>query len=173
MFGRMWNLAHLHIAINHVPVVLVPAALAAFVVAAWRKSAAVLRTGIVLAWVAGLFAVASYLSGDPAADLVMAAEKAQEKTLDPIVGAHDDAAGWALGASVLLAAAGLWGWRRGGLGGEVTIPLLVLSTLGSGILFRTALLGGQIRHPEARPGFVAPAGQEKTGPERTGSSGRP
>ena len=43
----MWNLAHLHIAINHIPVVLVPAAFFIFAVAAWRKSVPVLRTGIV------------------------------------------------------------------------------------------------------------------------------
>jgi hypothetical protein len=112
----MWNVAHLHIAINHVPVVLVPAALVAFAVAAWRKSLPVLRTGIVVAWVAGLLAFASFLTGDSAADLLMAAEKAQEKTLDPLVEAHDDSAVWALGASLLLAAAGVWGWRRRGSG---------------------------------------------------------
>ncbi len=156
----MWNLAHLHIAINHVPVVLVPAALGILAVAVWRRSEPLLRTGIVVAWIAAASAVASYLSGDPAADLVMAVEKAQEKTLDPIVGAHDDSAGWALGSSLVLAAAGVWAWRRKGLGREVTLPLLVLSALTTTILARTALLGGRIRHPEARAGFVAPSGHE-------------
>jgi len=157
----MWNLAHLHIAINHIPVVLVPVALVAFAVAAWRRSLPLLRTGIVVAWVAGLFAVASFFTGDEAADLVMAAEKAQEKTLNPLVEAHDDSAAWALGSSLVLAAAGVWAWRRNGLGKEVTVPLLVLSALGTAILVRTAELGGQIRHPEARPGFVAPAGEHE------------
>ena len=161
----MWNLAHLHIAINHIPVVLIPAVLVIVSVAAWQKSVPVLRTGIVVAWVAGLFAGAAYLTGDAAADVVMAVDKAQQKTLDPIVGEHDDSAGWALGASVLLAAAGVWGWRRGTVGREVTLPLLVLSALGSAIVLRTAELGGQIRHPEARPGFVAPAEHEKSAGE--------
>ncbi len=152
----MWNLAHLHIAINHIPAVLVPAAFVIFAVAAWRKSLAVLRTGIVVAWVAGLFAVASYLTGDAAADVVSAVEKAQEKTLAPIIDEHDDSAGWALGGCALLAAAGVWGWRRRSLGREVTVPLLVLSALGTAIVARTAELGGQIRHPETRSGFVAP-----------------
>ena len=156
----MWNLAHLHIAINHVPVILVPAALIIFAVGVWRRSEPVLRTGIVVAWVGAAAAVASYLTGDAAADLVMAAEKAQQKTLDPIVEAHDDSATWALGSSLLLAAAGGWAWRRKGLGKEVTVPLLVLSALGTVILTRTAELGGRIRHPEARSGFVAPAGGE-------------
>ncbi len=152
----MWNLAHLHIAINHIPVILVPTAFASFAVATWRKSLPVLRTGIVVAWVAAFFAGGAYLTGDAAADVVMGVEKAQQKTLDPIVEAHDDSAGWALGASILLAAAGVWGWRRGSLGREVTLPLLVLSALGTAIVVRTAELGGQIRHPEARSGFVAP-----------------
>jgi uncharacterized membrane protein len=171
----MWNLAHLHIAINHIPVVLVPAAFVIFAVAIWRKSLPVLRTGIVVAWVAALFGGAAYLTGDAAADVVMAVEKAQQKTLDPIVEEHDDSAGWALGGSLLLAVAGVWGWRRGSLGREVTLPLLVLSAIGTAIVARTAELGGRIRHPEARSGFVAPVEHEheKQGVEHTGPTGRP
>ena len=153
----MWNVAHLHIAINHLPVILIPAALVILAVGVWRRSEAVFRTGIVVAWVGVASGLATYLTGDPAADLVMATEKAQEKTLDPIVGEHDASAGWALGSAVLVTVAGVWAWRRKGLGREVTVPLLVLTALSSAILGRTALLGGRIRHPEARAGFVAPA----------------
>ena len=153
----MWNLAHLHIAINHIPVVLLPAALVIIAVGAWRRSETLLRTGIVVAWVGAAFGLAAYFTGDEAADLVMAVEKAQQKTLDPIVSEHDASAGWALGSAVLVAAAGVWGWRRKGLGRGVTVPLLMLSALSTAILARTALLGGRIRHPEARAGFVAPA----------------
>jgi len=157
----MWNLAHLHIAINHIPVVLVPTAFVLLVVAVRRRSETLFRTGIVVAWVGVAFGLAAYLSGDEAADLVMAAEKAQAKTLDPIVGEHDASAGWALGSAVLVAAAGVWGWRRKGLGREVTVPLLVLTALSTAILARTALLGGRIRHPEARAGFVVPPEHER------------
>jgi len=159
----MWNVAHLHIAINHIPVVLVPTGFVLLIVAVRRRSETLLRTGIVIAWVGAAFGVAAYFTGDEAADLVMAVEKAQEKTLDPIVSEHDASAGWALGSAVLLVAAGAWAWRRKGLGREVTGPLLVLAALSTAILARTALLGGRIRHPEARGGFVAPAthGEER------------
>jgi len=157
----MWNVAHLHIAINHIPVILIPAALVILAVGVWRRSEAVFRTGIVVAWAGVVFGLATYLTGDPAADLVMATEKAQEKTLDPIVGEHDASASWALGSAVLVAVAGVWAWRRKGLGREVTVPILVLAALSSAILGRTALLGGRIRHPEARAGFVAPATHEE------------
>src|SRR5215468_1421310 len=153
----MWNVAHLHIAINHTPVILIPAAFVILAVGVWRRSETVFRTGIVVAWAGVVLGLATYLTGDPAADLVMAAEKAQEKTLDPIVGEHDASASWALGSAVLVAAAGVWAWRRKGLGREVTVPLLVLTALSTAILGRTALLGGRIRHPEARASFVAPA----------------
>jgi uncharacterized membrane protein len=156
----MWNVAHLHIAINHIPVILIPAALVILAVGLWRRSETVFRTGIVVAWVGVASGLATYLTGDAAADIVMAVEKAQEKTLDPIVGAHDASAGWALGSAVLVAAAGVWAWRRKGFGREVTIPLLVLTALSTAILGRTALLGGRIRHPEARAGFVAPETHE-------------
>jgi|SRR5215831_7501483 len=152
----MWNLAHLHITINHVSVVLVPAALVLFAVATWQRSELLLRTGIVVAWVAAVFAIAAFLTGDAAADLVMSVETAQKKVLDPLVSEHDGAAGFALGSALVVAAAGIWGWRRKGLGREVTLPLLLLSLWSTAVLFRTAQLGGRIRHPEARPGFVAP-----------------
>jgi len=157
----MWNVAHLHIAINHIPVVLVPTALVVLAVGAWRRSEAIFRTGIVIAWVGALSGLATYVSGDPAADLVMAAEKAQERTLDPIVSEHDASASWALASAVLVAVAGGWAWHRKGLGREVTVPLLVLTALCTAILGRTALLGGRIRHPEARAGFVAPETHEE------------
>src|SRR5215813_14104890 len=142
----MWNLAHLHIALNHIPVVLMPAALILLAVAVWRRSETLLRAGIVVAWVGAAFGVAAYLTGDKAADLVMAAEKAQEKVLDPIVEEHEESANWALGGAIGVVAAGGWAWRRKGLGREVTVPLLVLAALSSAILARTALLGGRIRH---------------------------
>src|SRR6516162_2771983 len=157
----MWNVAHLHIAINHIPVILIPTALVILAVGVWRRSEAVFRTGIVVAWAGVAFGLATYFTGDPAADLVLATEKAQEKTLDPIVGEHDASASWALGSAVLVAAAGVWAWRRKGLGREVTVPILVLTALCTAILGRTALLGGRIRHPEARAGFVAPAHAEE------------
>ena len=46
----MFNVAHLHIAINHIPVILIPAALVILAVGVWRRSEAVFRTGIVVAW---------------------------------------------------------------------------------------------------------------------------
>src|SRR4029453_15769354 len=104
----MWNVAHLHIAINHIPVVLVPAALVLLAVGVWRRSESVFRTGIVVRWVGGASGLATYLPGHAAADLVMAVEKAQEKTLDPIVGEHDASAGWALGSAGPVGAPGVW-----------------------------------------------------------------
>jgi hypothetical protein len=70
----MWNVAHLHIAINHIPVVLLPAALVVLVVGAWRRSEPLFRTGIVIAWVGVASGLATYFTGDTAADLVMAVE---------------------------------------------------------------------------------------------------
>jgi uncharacterized membrane protein len=153
----MWNIAHLHITINHVPVLLMPTALVLLAIGAARRLEMVFRAGIVIAWVGVVFGLGAYLTGDAAADLVMAVEKAQEKTLDPLVGEHDASAGWALGSGVLVAAAGVWAWRRKGLGREITVAMLVLTALSTAILARTALLGGRIRHPEAREGFVAPS----------------
>src|SRR5262249_7389926 len=150
----MWNVAHLHIAINHIPVVLIPAALVILAVGVWRRSEGVFRTGIVVAWVGVLSGLATYFTGDAAADLVMAAEKAQEKTLDPIVSEHDASAGWALGSAVLVAAAGGWAWRREGRGRGGTRPPLLLTAPCTAILRPTALLRGPVRPPPAPAGLL-------------------
>src|SRR5262249_45817230 len=150
----MWNVAHLHIAINHIPVILIPTALAVLAAGVWRRSEAIFRTGIVIAWVGVLSGLATYISGDPAADLVMASEKAQEKTLDPIVSEHDASAKWALGSAVLVAVAGARAWRREGRGRGGTRPPLLLTAPCTAILRPTALLRGPVRPPPAPAGLL-------------------
>src|SRR5262249_4111885 len=149
----MWNVAHLHIAINHIPVILVPAALVILAVGVWRRSEAVFRTGIVVAWVGVASGLATYLTGDAAADLVMAVEKTQAKTLDPIVGEHDASAGWALGSAVLVGVAGGRGLGREGVRGGGTPPVALPPPPHTGPPWRAPPPGGPGPPPPAPAGL--------------------
>lgn len=164
----MLNLAHLHIVINHVPVILTPVALCILAYAAWRRSDAVARVALGVAAVAAVSAGGVYLTGDPAEAIVTHIPDAAGATRDAVrmlVHQHQDAALWAgiiVGLLGLLALWSLWQYRR-----ETTLPrwtvttALVLAAFGTAVMARTAYLGGQIRHPEARPGFVAPPQSEE------------
>jgi hypothetical protein len=151
------NGAHLHIMLNHVPVF---GSLFAALLIAWgllRKSEDVLRLGLALAFVVGIATWGVKLTGEPAERIVehMAGVTRQS------IHAHEEAADW---ATYLIAAAGVLGLialllvrRRHRSARGLSILALVVSLVGFAAVSRAALLGGEIRHPEARSDFVAPA----------------
>lgn len=64
------NAAHFHIVINHFPVVLMLAS-ATIAIHGWiRKSAEVKRVALIMAVIAASFTLATYFSGEPAADFI-------------------------------------------------------------------------------------------------------
>jgi hypothetical protein len=156
---RMMNLnpAHIHLLLNHIPVF---GSIFSALLIAWgllRKSEDVLRLGLALAFVIGLATYGVMLTGDPAADVVRnLADVTRER-----IHAHEEAADWATwliaGAGVVSLVALLMVRRRRAAGRTLSILALVVSLFGFAAASRAALLGGEIRHPEARPGFVVPA----------------
>ncbi len=151
------NAAHLHLMVNHAPVIGSFAALSLLAWAIVRKSWELQRAAL-LAWVGtGLAAVAAYVSGSFAEDLVQDLPGVSPGRISR----HEEAAVWAL-VMMSLAGAwalfGLWRFRR-----EARLPrwfvavALVLALLCLSTVARTANLGGQIRHEEARPGWKTAA----------------
>jgi uncharacterized membrane protein len=141
--------AHIHLMLNHFPIILVVIGAAAAVLATlvprrgtWMYAAASLT-------LAGLFVIPTYFTGEPA-------EKALNRpwyiTRDSIH-AHESAAlisAILVGAVALIAA---FGWRRmvrypreTSLPGALRIALLVGSLVASAHIFYTSLLGGRIVH---------------------------
>ncbi|HKP76076.1 MAG TPA: hypothetical protein VJT67_11070 [Longimicrobiaceae bacterium] len=150
------NPAHLHIMLNHIPLF---GSLFAALLIAWgllRKSEDVLRLGLALGFVVGLATYGVMLTGEPAEHVVEHMADVSRRTIH----AHEEAAEW---ATYMLAAAGVLSLiallmvrRRHRAGRTLSILALVVSLVGFAAVCRTALLGGEIRHPEARPGFVVP-----------------
>ena len=141
-------LSHLHLVLNHVPVIGSVVALGLLLLAIIRRSADLRRASLEVFVVVGLITLPVYLSGLGAQPEV--AERPEVSLA--VIRAHHDAA--LLGSVVMLltgvvAWIGLWQTRRiarparGVLGAVLLLAVITLALMG-----RAANLGGQVRHPE-------------------------
>lgn len=148
------NPAHLHLALNHIPVVATLLAAILLGVALWRRADGLLRTGAAVALGAALITAPVYLSGDPAEEQVEDLSGVTEAAIER----HEDAAGAAAGAVIALgiaAAACLLRYRRAAVPRPAAAGLVALALVATALFARTANLGGEIRHPEIRAGTMA------------------
>lgn len=138
--------AHLHLMLNHLPVLGVPAMLALLVWGRLRGLPAAARAALWLTLALAIVTVAVYLTGEAAEEVVEGLPTFQE----PLMERHEDVALWAtamVGATGLLAAAALWRESRTLI--RLVVVALALSTVALGV---TAWTGGPIGHPELRAG---------------------
>jgi hypothetical protein len=151
------NTAHLHLILNHIPVVGTFISLGLFGFALWKRSEESKGTALGLLVITAILAVPAFLTGEPAEGVV----KALPGVSQAIIEQHEEAAHGAFIALCILggvALAGLFWFRRGRL-----VPLwfssvvLAGSLLVGGWMAWTANLGGQIRHSEIRSGGQAQA----------------
>ena len=111
------NSAHLHLLLNHIPIL---GSAFALVLLGWgllRRSEPIARVGLATLVLAALFAIPTYLTGGAAEHLVEDLPGISEAAIHP----HEDAAlisSYALGALGAACAWMLWRYRRTG----VTVP---------------------------------------------------
>lgn len=147
------NAAHVHLLVNHVPVIgaFVGLALLAWGVARSSEEAKRLALGTLV--LVGLASVPAYFSGKGAEEVVEDLAGVGEARIEE----HEDSALASLvGAAALgvVALVGLWSYSRSGrLADGWMMASLLLSIVVCGLMAYTANLGGQIRHEESRPGF--------------------
>jgi uncharacterized membrane protein len=144
------NAAHLHLALNHVPVVGIWFALLVLVLALLRASEELKRAALILFAAVGLASVPAYFSGQEAEEIVEHLPGVEHDRIEE----HEESGRWAAilgGALALLAAALLWRFRAPHPlpGWAVGVPLLLALIVGA-VMARTATLGGEIRHEEIR-----------------------
>ena len=150
------NAAHLHLALNHLPVVTTLIALILLAVAVAWRSDGLLRSGAAVALGAALVSAPAYLSGEPAEEQIEKMSGVSEDTIER----HEEAAEAAAVAVALLglAAAGcLLRFRRTPIPRSVAVALLVVALVATALFGRAANLGGEIRHPEIRADAAAAA----------------
>jgi hypothetical protein len=147
---------HLHLMLNHLPVLGVPALLALLLWGLARDMPSVARGALWLTLAVGVVTAAVYLTGEAAEELVEGLPTFSER----LVERHETVA---LGTTVMVVATGLLAAlalyisaRRGLQGSKTPVRLVVaglaLSTVALGL---TAWTGGPIGHPELRQGVVA------------------
>ena len=151
----MFNWAHIHIAINHLPVVGLIVLIALLVLGLWRKSREIERASLELFVALALLTIPVYLTGSPASKQLQALGVSRE-AIHP----HSDAADYALAGIEILGALSLGALirfrRQPMIPSRIAAGLLALAVVVLAIMARTANLGGRIRHPEIQSSGTAP-----------------
>jgi hypothetical protein len=162
------NPAHLHLMLNHLPVVGVPLVGALLGWALIRGSREIHRVALGGAVILAALTYPVFLTGEPAEDSVEKAGWFQDRAVEE----HEERAEAALVAVLItggLALFGLW-QSRGGRKTSAALGGLTLAGLAvsAGLLAWTALLGGPIRHDEIRGTMAAsvPAGASERDDDR-------
>ncbi len=146
---------HLHLMLNHIPVLGTLFGLALLAVSIWQESEELKRAALYTFFVASIFAVTTYLTGEPAEEAVEHIAGVSERLIE----AHEDFAMYALIGSValgMLSAAVILRNIGGKVGRMETALILISSVAVSGAMAWTANLGGQVHHEELRPGYIQP-----------------
>lgn len=149
------NLAHLHLLLNHFPIV--GTALATLLLGAAiarRGERGLWLAGTLLLGVSGATAAAAWATGGPAEETVEGQPGVHESTIE----AHEERAELATVFAVLLAAGAAGAYWVGGRSearGSLAGPFGA-AVVSSALMAWTGAAGGQIRHPEAE--LVASAG---------------
>jgi len=153
---RMLNGAHLHLIVNHFPVVGILFSILLFLYGLVRGSEEIKKTGIGAFILLALITVPIYLTGEGAEEAVMGLPGVTEG----FIGRHEEIAGLSAVLIELLGIAclaGLYFFRR-----SATMPkwfnafVLVLAFSAAALMGLTANLGGQIRHTEVRDVVASP-----------------
>jgi uncharacterized membrane protein len=147
------SFTHLHLLLNHFPVIGTILGIALLGVALARRSSELGKVSLGLFAALAAISIIVYLTGEPA-------EGAIEKLpgfSEGITEQHEEFALVAtIGLSLLgtLALGALALFRRKELPRWVTLGTFALSLVAGGLMGYTAMLGGQVRHTEVRSGAV-------------------
>lgn len=142
--------AHLHLALNHIPLLGILFGAALLTYGLWRDSSDVQRASLGLLAIAGLTTIAVYLTGEPAEDIVEGLAGVSHDAIE----AHEALGTYALAAGLLTAFSALLALSlraaRQQLVRWSVLLTLVLALASTGLIGYTANLGGKISHPELR-----------------------
>ena len=153
----MFTIVHLHLVLNHLPIIVTSLALLLVAIAAWRGNDYLARIALAFFIGGALSALPTYLTGEGAEEAV---EDLAGVSRD-LIEQHQDIAlvsALVIGVLGVLAAWTLWRYRRAATVPRIIVRgMLVGGIVGASLMGYTGLLGGQIRHSEVRAGYVAPA----------------
>lgn len=142
------NTAQIHLALNHLPVIIVPVAVVLFLAGTRANQYVLCRAAAWALIFAGLSTIPTYLSGEGTEEMVEHLSGVAERTIE----AHEDAAlisAVAIALTALVAMGWLVRHREGAADDRRISAALIASAIVTTLLMmRTAHSGGLIRHPE-------------------------
>lgn len=140
------NWSHLHLIVNHLPVLGILFALLLLAVGLLKGSEDLQKAALTAFILTGICAVVAYLTGEPAEEVVERLPGINKAAIE----LHEKAAVAALSGAVTLAVASIVTLllRRSSLYRASAALVLLLSIAIFGLMGWTANLGGQIRHSE-------------------------
>ena len=148
------NEAHLHLILNHVPILGSLFGLLLLLVAVFRRNESLIRAALVTLVVTALLTIPTQLTGEGAEEIV----EHRPGVSHALIHEHEEAAElsfWVMEVTGVLALATLLlRVRSHARGSLLTYLILAGAVVSFGLLARAGNLGGQILHPESRPGFV-------------------
>jgi hypothetical protein len=157
------NYAHLHLLLNHAPIMGVGFGVLVLLYGLARRSCEVVRASFLLFVFAALICVPVYLTGDPTEDVVKGG--VPDVPNDSLVEPHEESALLSLIFVCITGAVALVAFylllKKKECPASLTIGVLIIALISLGFLVRTAQLGGKINHPELRPGYVMPPPSEE------------
>lgn len=144
------NPAHLHLMLNHVPLVGIGFTILLMVIALYRKNQELINISLVFIILVSLWAIPAYLTGEPAEELV--------ENMPGISGTNlEEHEHFAENAFIVVEITGVIALLAliarkfyPGIGRVLTILSFIALVISGGMISWTANLGGRINHPEIR-----------------------
>ena len=148
--GTVMNFVHIHLLLNHFPVIGSIIGFSLFLISLIRKNESLRRGSLIVFAAMALIAIPTFASGK-GAQLML---KDKPGISDAFMQRHEGAAMlalWFLEGTGGFALAGLWQiHRRGRMARWNLTAVLIFSFLAVGLMARTGNTGGEIRHTEVR-----------------------
>ena len=145
---------HLHLLLNHIPVLGTVFGLGLFAFGVWRKNHELKTAALGVFVIIALLTVPVYLTGEPAEETVESLPGVSKALIEQ----HDGSAAYAFTGVIVTGVTALGGliyFRRGKLLPVWYCSLIFAGSLiVSGLMAWTANLGGQIRHTEIRSNTI-------------------
>ena len=148
------NWAHVHLMLNHIPLIGIGFVILLFIIALIRKNNELINVSLIFVVIVALWAIPAYLTGEPAEEIVENLPGISEN----LIKSHQESAETAFIFSLIVGALALITLflRRFSqeLGNRLNILVLIGLIITGGLIAWTANLGGKINHPEIRSNAI-------------------
>lgn len=158
------SIPHVHIMLNHIPVIGVLFCSLLFIISVILKNIQFQRISMVLMLLVALSAIPVFLTGEPTEHVIEDIPTVSKQHIEE----HEESAIASLIVMEILGGLSLLGLilsrKQNSLNGFVKNGVIIVSLAASLLFAYTAYLGGHIRHTEIRPDFQAPVHVDRVNP---------